>query len=130
MNLSIVLLIVFIAILLIVWLFRNASSKFASTPTASRYMNTPVVKSEMVGVRVCDICGTAWKSNVGMLKDSGFLGSGMIAGMGGTYSAENLAGLTCSRCGKSFCKQHMGQEIPNLLPGGHCPNCGGELDLA
>ena len=77
------------------------------------------------GVRTCATCGIGWKSTVARMKDLG-----LAAGMTATYDPANLMGLTCTHCGKSFCKRHLGQEIPSFLPGGTCPSCGGAMDLA
>jgi hypothetical protein len=79
------------------------------------------------GVRVCATCNKAWKSSVGAMKDLGiFDNQGAVS----FYSPDSVTGLTCTKCGHSFCKDHLGGVVPSSLPGGKCPLCGGTLDLA
>ena len=97
------------------------------------FLSTPPVENpEMQGVRVCSVCGKGWRSTVAQLKDSGYLGDVMASGgsFTQTYSSANLMGLTCQKCGKTFCKDHLGQSIPSQMPGGSCPICKGLLDVA
>lgn len=77
---------------------------------------------------MCTVCGLNWVSSLGKLKDSGMYD--MFAGVTSTYDPANLLGLTCSKCGKSFCVAHLGQQLPQSLPGGKCPSCKGKLELA
>jgi hypothetical protein len=120
MNVATVFMTVIVVAIGCVMVWALISKSKSKLPTQKK------VRPEMVGVRICTICGIKWKSSYGVMKDSGFLNNAI----GGTYDPENLAGLTCSRCDKSFCKQHLQQEIPRSLPGGRCPSCGGTMDLA
>ncbi len=83
------------------------------------------------GARICSVCGKSWSSTMAQFKDSGLLGN-IITGGGSlntTYTPENLVGVTCQKCGRSFCKDHLGQPFPSHIPGGSCPICQGILGL-
>ena len=112
-----------------VWLLaRGQISKRNISSLTPSGMSHHSVSPEMMGMRFCSVCGTGWKSTYGVMKDSGMFNS--LASMAGSYSPENLAGLTCKECGKSFCKEHLGQAIPHSMPGGHCPSCQGPMFVA
>jgi hypothetical protein len=81
-----------------------------------------------VGLRTCSSCGRQWRSMYGTMKDMSMFGPGTQASA--TYDSANLAGLTCTGCGKSFCKACLGTAIPSVLPGGSCPSCARQLHLA
>ena len=89
----------------------------------------PAIKSVLTesGVRVCATCNKGWKSNFGAIRDLGIFDNANAVAF---YSPDTTAGLTCTQCGHSFCKEHIGQIIPSSLPGGQCSICGGKLDLA
>lgn len=86
-----------------------------------------VGSSAGLGVRACDTCGMRWQSRYGMLKDSGMLSSGRFGVM---VDSANKAGLTCTQCSRSYCREHLGEPFPTNIPGGECPSCGSPLDLA
>jgi hypothetical protein len=80
------------------------------------------------GMRSCALCGAQWRSTYGAMKDLALFGP--QAHVSATYDPENLLGLVCTQCGKSFCKRCLSGKIPTSLPGGSCPQCGGKLSLA
>lgn len=77
------------------------------------------------GLRTCTLCGTQWRSARGAMQDMGLFG-GRVSTF---YNRANLIGLTCVKCGNSFCKKCLKGGIPSSLPGGSCPSCGGKLNL-
>ena len=79
------------------------------------------------GLRICSSCGTTWHSKHGEAKDMGMLKD--AARVVVTYDAAKLLGLTCTRCGNSYCKKCMGGRIPFALPAGSCPGCGAPMFL-
>jgi hypothetical protein len=81
-----------------------------------------------VGLKSCALCGAQWRSTYGAMKDMSLFGP--QAHVSATYDPENLLGLNCTQCGRSFCKKCLGGKIPSSLPGGSCPQCGGKLSLA
>jgi len=118
-----------VALAFISWIItRWKASKPKSSFTIPLRKANKKINPEMIGMRHCAVCGLGWKSSYGTLKDSGMLSK--YAHFSGSFSPENLAGLTCTRCGQSFCKEHLNQEIPYSLPGGRCPSCGGTLFVA
>jgi hypothetical protein len=78
------------------------------------------------GLRTCASCGTQWRSMHGAMKDTGIFGPRVRA----TYNPTSLLGLTCTRCGKSYCRRCIVGNIPTVLPGGSCAACGAPMDLA
>lgn len=81
-----------------------------------------------VGLRTCAACGAQWRSTYGAMKDMSMFGP--QAQVSATYDPANLLGLSCTECGRSFCKNCLSGRIPCTLPGGSCPQCGGKLNLA
>lgn len=81
-----------------------------------------------VGLRSCAACGAQWRSTYGAMQDMSLFGPQAV--VSARYDPENLLGLTCTQCGKSFCKRCLSGRIPSSLPGGSCPQCGGKLNLA
>ena len=80
------------------------------------------------GVRRCASCGAQWRSTYGAMKDLSLFGP--HASVSATYDPQHLMGLTCTHCGKSYCKGCLSGRVPSSLPGGSCPACGAKLDLA
>lgn len=118
-------------VVIVIVLFWLLASKPKSSSKMPISMTSKNVNREMMGMRFCSVCGTGWKSTFGMMKDmKALFGDDVIGDMAGVYSAENLAGLTCTLCEKSFCKAHLNQQIPSSIPGGKCPSCGGPMSLA
>ncbi len=112
---------------------RSYRDSFNSPSNDKTFPNLPLGQiREVKGVRMCSVCGKGWESTAAQLKDSGLQGD-ITAGGGHfqtAYSPANLMGLTCQKCGRAFCNDHLGQPIPSSLPGGSCPICMGTLDLA
>ena len=80
------------------------------------------------GVRRCCVCGMSWRSASGSLEDGPYGEFMRLSSVKVIYS--NLVGLTCARCGKSFCNAHLKQKIPSMLPGGKCPSCGSKMSVS
>lgn len=95
-----------------------------SLPPGVPYTSCYPYKVEKSSKKTCVQCGITWQSTTAGLKELGIGGR-----TSGFYNPENLIGLTCTRCGKSFCKKHLGTSIHYSLPGGQCPSCGGQMNL-
>lgn len=90
------------------------------------FVSYPPAKKLGPGERSCVVCGLAWQSAHGLLKDrlGGLMNTAFVVG---GFSPASIVGLTCTRCRRSFCKKHLKQRIPSVLPGGSCPACGAKL---
>ncbi|GAB3415432.1 hypothetical protein [Flindersiella endophytica] len=87
------------------------------------------------GLRTCDVCGERWISYFGELMDSGRLDRMAARADCRVYASwEQTLGLTCAGCGRSRCRQHLGQ---TLRTGGvpqpsdyRCAHCASPMDVA
>jgi len=80
------------------------------------------------GLRVCVLCGIQWRSRLAAMKDMSWFGPHNQPSA--LYDRSNVCGLTCTRCGKSFCIKCLPGGTPSELPGGACPLCAAKLHLA
>ena len=95
-------------------LFRRGMMKFRLWRMIYRMLNKPKEPIEPIPhARECCLCETTWWCS----KTS----SQQI------LSINEIGGLTCQFCGRSFCKRCYGQSLPKVLPGGDCPACGAKL---
>jgi hypothetical protein len=95
----------------------------------------PADGSSRHGVRTCDVCGERWVSYFGELMDSGRLDRMAARADCRVYASwEQTLGLTCAGCGRSRCRQHLGQnrrtsEVPQPSDF-HCVHCSSPMDVA
>lgn len=80
------------------------------------------------GFRTCALCRARWRTSYGAFKDMYPSIPGSVTNV--SYDPANILGLTCTGCGKSFCKKCLEGRIPSMMPGGSCPLCGAELSIA
>ncbi|MFI6347912.1 hypothetical protein [Streptomyces sp. NPDC050560] len=113
------------------WWNRRHPLTAGPPPAVIREEHQPAV-APGPGVRSCHTCDIRWYSPLARLRDTGELDRrGMDGDCRVRASWAATMGLTCSRCGLSVCRGHMGEPSTNApVPQAedyHCTLCAAPL---
>ncbi|MBO0828763.1 MAG: hypothetical protein J2P24_13385 [Streptosporangiales bacterium] len=95
----------------------------------------PTEKSTGLGVRRCGRCDKRWISVLGSYLDGSPLAKLKVGRDYRVYASwPETIGLTCRRCHRSLCMEHVGKpEQTGPVPQAHeysCPFCSNPMDMA